>query len=86
MITQILTPALTSAGSYFENLIGIIPQILASGLLAAFIGGLMALVLFFLRDADISKVRNYTYYPAAFGISAFCWFVVVPNSSWLAGV
>ena len=86
MITQVLTPVLSSAGFYFENLLGIIPQILASGLLAALIGGAMAPVLFFLRDAEISNVRNHVYYPAAFGISFFCWYVVISNSPWIAGI
>jgi len=86
VITQVLTPVLSSAGFFFENLVGIIPQILASGLPAALIGGVMAPVLFYLRDVDISKVRNQVYYPAAIGISALCWIVVVSNSPWVAGV
>ncbi|GAG74777.1 unnamed protein product [marine sediment metagenome] len=40
IITQILTPILSSAGFYLENLLVFIPQILASGLLAAIIGGI----------------------------------------------
>ena len=86
VITQVLTPVLSSAGFFIGNLIGIIPQILASGLLAALIGGVMAPVLFFLRNVDLSKVRNHVYYPVALGISVFCWFVVVSNSPWIAGI
>ena len=86
VITQVLTPVLSSAGFFFENLVGIIPQILASGLLAALIGGVMAPVLFFLRDVDISRLRNQVYYPAAIGISALCWIVVVSNSPWMTGI
>jgi predicted benzoate:H+ symporter BenE len=35
IVTQILTPVFSSAGFYLENLVVFIPQILASGLLAA---------------------------------------------------
>jgi hypothetical protein len=86
VITQVLTPVLSSAGFYFANLVGIIPQILASGLLAALIGGVMSPILFFLRDVDVSKVRNHVYYPVALGISFFCWYIVVSNSPWMAGI
>jgi len=41
IVTQILTPVFSSAGFYLENLLVFIPQILASGLLAAIIGGIM---------------------------------------------
>ena len=40
IITQILTPLLSPAGFYLENLIAFMPQILASGLIAAILGGM----------------------------------------------
>lgn len=86
LITQILTPLFSSAGLNIQNLVGFIPQILASGLLASVIGGMMTPVLFSLRDVDISMVKNKVYYPVTLGISAFCWFIVVANSPLMSGI
>jgi hypothetical protein len=79
VVTQILTPVFSSAGFYLENLIAFIPQILASGLLAAVIGGIMAPTIFLLNIIDITKVRNRLYYPATIGVSALCWWIVIAN-------
>jgi len=86
MISQILTPVFSSAGFFLENLLGFIPQILASGFLAAAIGGVMAPVFFFLRDVNISIVKNKIYYPVTLGVSALCWIIVVANSLGIAGI
>jgi hypothetical protein len=80
VVTQVLTPVFSSAGFHIENLIIFIPQILASGLLAAVIGGIMAPIIFLLNEFDITLVRNRLYYPATIGISAFCWLVVIANT------
>jgi len=85
MITQILTPVFSSAGFFLSNLLGFIPQILASGLLAAVIGGVMAPLVFFLRYIDIFVLKNKVYYPLSLGISALCWIIVVTNSPWITG-
>lgn len=86
IVTQILTPVFSSAGFFLENLLGFIPQILASGLLAAVTGGVMAPVLFFLRDVDVSLAKTKVVFPVGLGLSALCWFVVVANSPWVAGL
>lgn len=78
-VTQILTPALSSAGFYLENLIAFIPQILASGLLAALIGAVTVPVVFMVKKLDVT-VKDNLYYPITIGISAFCWIVVITNS------
>jgi hypothetical protein len=85
MITQILTPVFSSAGFFLSNLLEFIPQILASGLLAAVIGGVMAPVVLFLREVDIFVLKNKVYYPLTLGVSALCWFIVLTNSPLLAG-
>jgi hypothetical protein len=86
LVTQILTPVFSAAGLYLQNVVVFIPQMLASGLLAAVIGGVISPVLFFLRDMDISAVRNKVYYPLTIAVSAVCWLIVVANSPWAAGL
>ncbi len=83
--TQFLTPLLSSAGFYLQNLLGIIPQILAGGLVAALLGGVVAPLVFLLRAADFSFLKTRWYFPVTVGISAGCWAVVIANSSLLPG-
>ena len=79
IITQILTPVFSSAGFYIENLIVFIPQILASGLLAALLGVATVPVVFALKKAHIT-IQDRLYYPITIGISAFCWVFVIVNT------
>jgi hypothetical protein len=79
IVTQILTPVLSSAGFYLENLLVFIPQILASGLLAAIIGGITVPAVLATKKLDIT-IRDRLYYPATIGISLVCWFVVIANT------
>jgi len=79
IVTQILTPVFSSAGFYLENLLVFIPQILASGLLAAIIGGITVPAVLATKKLDIA-IRDRLYYPATIGISLVCWFVVVANT------
>jgi hypothetical protein len=77
IITQILTPVFSSAGFYLQDLLLFLPQIFASGLLAAVIGGVVSPLVFLLRDFDIQKVKNSVYYPVTLAVSALCWVVVI---------
>jgi hypothetical protein len=79
IVTQILTPVLSSAGFYLENLLVFIPQILASGLLAAIIGGITVPAVLATKKLDIA-IRDRLYYSATIGISLVCWFVVIANT------
>ena len=79
IVTQILTPVFSSAGFYLENLIVFIPQILASGLLAAIIGGVIVPAILLLEEFDIA-VKGRLYYPTTIGVSALCWFIVIANT------
>lgn len=79
IITQILTPVFSSAGFYVENLIVFIPQILASGLLAALLGVATVPGIFALKKLNI-VVQDRLYYPMTIGISAFCWVFVIVNT------
>jgi hypothetical protein len=79
IITQILTPIVSSTGLYIENLLVFLPQIFASGLLAALVGGATVPVVFSLESLHIS-VKERLYYPATIGISLVCWFLVLTNT------
>jgi hypothetical protein len=79
IITQILTPMFSSAGFYLENLIVFIPQIFASGLLAALIGAITVPAIFTLKKLDIA-IKDRIYYPITMGISAICWIIVIINT------
>jgi hypothetical protein len=85
IITQILTPVFSSAGFYLENLVVFIPQILASGLLAALLGVLSVPAMFRLTTLDIT-IKDRLYYPVTIGVSAFCWFFVILNTIIILGV
>jgi len=79
IVTQILTPILSSAGFYLENLIVFIPQILSSGLLAAILGGITVPVVLSIKNLNIS-IREKMYYPTTISISIVCWFLVIANT------
>lgn len=79
LITQILTPVFTSAGFYIENVVVFIPQILASGLLAALLGFITIPILFALSSVRIS-IPQRLYYPLTLGIALLCWIVVISNT------
>jgi hypothetical protein len=79
IVTQILTPVFSSAGFYLENLLVFIPQILASGLLAALIGVVIVPLVFTLKNLDIA-LQDRLYYPVTIGVSALCWIIVITNT------
>jgi hypothetical protein len=79
IVTQILTPVFSSAGFYVENLIVFIPQILASGLLAALLGVITVPAVFILKKFDI-VIQNRLYYPITIGVSVLCWIIVLMNT------
>jgi len=69
IVTQILTPVVSSAGFYLENLLVFIPQILASGLFAALLGGVTLVGVFSLQMLHLS-IKDRLYYPTTLGVSA----------------
>jgi len=79
IITQILTPLVSSAGFYFENLLVFIPQILSSGLTAALIGGITVPLIIATKRFEF-KIEKQLYYPVTLGISFLCWFIVIANT------
>jgi hypothetical protein len=79
IITQILTPLLSSAGFYLENLLIFIPQIFASGLLAALIGAITVPAIFTVQKLDLT-IKDRIYYPITIGISMICWIIVIINT------
>jgi hypothetical protein len=76
IVTQILTPVLSSASFYIQNLIVFIPQMLGTGLIAALIGGVVVPATLLLKKIDL-KIKDRLYYPTAIGISALCWLIVI---------
>ena len=86
LVTQVLTPVFSSAGFYLSNLVVFIPQILASGLLAAVLGGLTAPLAISAREFNVSTLANRVYYPLSIGVSALCWVVVILNANVIAGL
>lgn len=78
IITQVLTPIVSGANFYIENLVVFMPNILSSGLLAALIGGAVLPVTFLAKKIDIT-IKDRIYYPSVLGITVICWFIVVGN-------
>lgn len=82
IITQIFTPIFSSAGFYLGNLVVFLPQILASGLLAALLGCVTIPALFALQKIPL-KLTDRFYYPTTLGISLACWSSVILNTLFL---
>ena len=76
VVTQILTPIVSGVGFYVENLIVFLPRIFASGLLPGLIGAFVFPSVLQLSKLDL-KIKDTLYYPTTFGVSAFCWIVVI---------
>jgi hypothetical protein len=80
VVTQILTPIIAGPGFYLENLIVLMPNILASGLIAALVGGVVLPATLLVKQVDIT-IKDRLYYPTTIGVSLLCWFIVI--GSWL---
>ncbi len=78
IVTQILTPIADGANFYIENLIVFMPNILARGLIAAVIGGIVLPITILTKKIDIT-IKDRLYYPTTIGLSILCWFVVIGN-------
>jgi len=85
IVTQILTPLVSSAGFYVSNLVVFMPQILSRGLVAALIGGVTIPSILLLKNIDISSIKDKIYYPTTAAISILCWVVVIANKMFLLG-
>ena len=80
IITQILTPIVAGSGFFIENLLVIVPKILAAGILPALIAAFTAPLIYAATKLDIT-IKDKIYYPAAISTSIFCWVAVI--GSWL---
>ena len=80
IITQVLSPIIAGTGFFIENLIFIIPNILAGGVIPALIGGFVVPTVLLAKRLDLT-IKDRIYYPTTLGISALCWIIVVGN--WL---
>lgn len=79
IITQTLTPVLSSAGFSPADLVAVLPQIFASGLLAAVVGAVTAPAVFALRKAHLT-LRSSLYYPVTVGTAATSWCLAAANT------
>lgn len=80
IVTQILSPIIGGSGFFINNLIVLMPNILASGILPALIGGFVLPTILIAKKLDIT-LKDRIYYPTTIGISIICWFIVIGN--WL---
>jgi len=80
IITQVLTPIVGGSGFFIENLIVILPKILAAGVLPALIAAVTIPIVISTKKLDIS-IKDRIYYPAGIVVSIFCWVAVI--SSWI---
>ncbi|MEM0466573.1 MAG: hypothetical protein QXX20_03085 [Candidatus Thermoplasmatota archaeon] len=80
LITQILTPLLSSAGFSLRNLIVFIPSILARGFIAALLGGCILPMMVFVLQKQKLSIKDAFYYPATISISVVCWMSVIINA------
>jgi len=86
IVTQILTPLSQSAGFYIDNLLVFIPQILARGLLAALIGGVILPATLLLKKIEVASIKDKVYYPITATVSAACWAIVILNAIFIMKV
>jgi hypothetical protein len=78
IITQIFTPIVSGSGFFIENLISFMPNILASGLIAALISAFVLPTVLLTKYINL-RLKDRLYYPTTVGISAFCWLFVIGN-------
>jgi hypothetical protein len=76
IVTQILTPIISGSGFFVGNLITFMPNILASGLITALIGGFSLPAVLLTKKVDLT-LKDRLYYPTTLGVTAFCWIFVV---------
>jgi hypothetical protein len=80
IITQVLTPVIAGTGFFIENLLIIMPNILAGGVIPALIGGFVVPAVILVKRLDLT-IKDRIYYPTTIGITILCWFIVIGN--WL---
>ena len=78
IITQILSPIIAGTGFFINNLVAIMPNIIASGVFPALIGGFVLPTVLLVKRLDLS-LKDRIYYPTTIGISFICWFIVIGN-------
>jgi hypothetical protein len=79
LVTQILTPLLSTAGFDASNLFAFIPQILASGLLPAVIGAFTIPAVLALKRLHLT-LKDSQYYPLTAATAATSWLLVIINT------
>lgn len=80
LVTQVLTPIVSSVAFNPNDLVAFLPQILARGLPAGILGIFSILAIDRVRSYDISKLKSRFYYPVTISLAVVCWILTIANS------
>ena len=80
LVTQVLTPIVSSVAFNPNDLVVFLPQILARGLPAGILGIFSILAIDRVRSYDISKLKSRLYYPVTVSLAVVCWILTIANS------
>ena len=80
LVTQVLTPIVSSVAFNPNDLVAFLPQILAKGLPAGILGIFSILAIDRVRSYDISKLKSRFYYPVTISLAVVCWILTIANS------
>jgi hypothetical protein len=75
LITETITPLLTSTGFYLADLVSLTPLILLRGVTAAVLTAIAIPLTSMLTDFKISEINARTYYPLTSTVTVMCWIV-----------
>jgi hypothetical protein len=78
IVTQALTPLISTGLFNITNLISFLPQIFARALAVALLGGVTVPITLSLKNIHMTLNDKY-YYPATLGTAMICWILVLGN-------
>jgi hypothetical protein len=77
VVTQVLTPFLTSANFYLSDLLALLPRIVSQGAIAGVLTAIVLPVAIYVGQLELNLARRELYYPAASVVSIACWLMVL---------
>jgi len=80
MVTQVVTPLVSTGMFYLPSFLAFIPNILGKGIWAALIGGFILPMVTSIRLPNISKIKEKMYYRIAIPSILVCWFLLILDS------
>jgi hypothetical protein len=75
IITETITPLLTSTGFFIGDIVSLMPLILLRGITAALLSAIVIPATIIFTDFNIREIGARIYYPAASIITILCWFI-----------